>query len=166
MKQIGIVLVFLLAFSLLVMPASALLTNNSQNAKWVSEGAGILSASFIHDTQYVPATYEWAFITVGLGCLAISRVFKSAEDVFCVLAIIPCGLAAYYANYMSYDVVKIMIDGTGATNLVYAQIVAPNPALSVAMALATTISVANFVWVFFIQDRKLEKKNTPEPKEQ
>lgn len=144
------VIILLLLSLLLIAPASALITNNTQNGAFVDHNTDTLSSSYIHDSNYVPWYFEILFILVGLLCLEISRIIKNAEDIFSIGAVIPLGLSAWYANFMTFEQINIcsLVD---IPHIVYTEIITPIPALSIVMVVFFLLSIINVLWIFFLQ---------------
>jgi hypothetical protein len=129
----------LLCLIALLSPVSALITNVSTNVTPVSH-------SYLHDSQYMPVDYVYVFILIGIACLAISRIWESTEDIFSICAVIPLGLSAWFSNYMATDYTTIN-EGT----IYNAQIITPNPYLSLVMLIFFIVSILNVIWIFYLK---------------
>ena len=157
MEKYAKVLILILLAAVLVSPVSALITNDTGNANYFTSNTELISGSYFHDANYIPIEYEYLLIALGLLCLAISRIFKSAEDIFSIGAAIPIGLSAWYANYMTAETMDVIawIDNSTLVvtpHIIYNQVITPFPALSVVMVVFFLISILNIIWIFFMQD--------------
>jgi hypothetical protein len=153
MRPIGLFLGFLILVSLLMFPASALITNNTQNSQWTSSTL-MESASFNHDPGYIPVGYEYLFIIIGGFCLVASKVIRTAssEVIFSLLSVVPLGAAGWYANYMTIENVSYSVV-SGTVIMSHSQIITPSPALSYIMYFAFVLSIANAIYILFFEDR-------------
>lgn len=143
MKVIQIFIILIVAV-MIVAPVTATITPVSAN------GSSTVSSSYKHDSNYMPFQYEAILIAIGLSCLAISRIFKAAEDIFAIIAVLPLGLSAYFANYMSMDSTYVAVV-SGVVTTVNVQIITASPYLSYVMDIATLAAVFNILWVFLLQ---------------
>jgi hypothetical protein len=165
MRPIRLFLGVLILVSVLAIPASALITNNTQNAQWTSSTI-MKSASFNHDPGYIPVGYEYLFIIIGGFCLVISKWIRtsSSEIIFSLLAIVPLGLAGWYANYMTIETISYSVVG-GVLEMSHSQIITPSPALSYVMYFAFVLSILNAIFILFYEDRSEKTVEQKGPKE-
>jgi len=143
-----------LAWILTVSSASALLTNVS-----ASDTTTLITNSFLHDSNYMPAESVYVFIIIGLGCLAASRIYESAEDILSIGAVIPLAMSAWFANYMTLERNGFAVTTTG-TSVINTQIIAPNIYLSITMAVFTILAILNVIWVFYLKDADKKTEST------
>ena len=154
MKKLIPILLLLVIFT--IFPASALIINNSANSAYYAQNTVLIAGSYIHDANYIPVEFEYLLIAIGLGCLFISRAVKDGEDIFSISAVIPLGLSAWFANYMTFEGVTTAVCGNSTTitntpYIIYSQVITPMPALSIAMVVFFLLAIVNVVWVFFLQ---------------
>jgi len=105
----------------------------------------------LHDAKYMPASYVYILITIGMISLIGSRLIESAEDLLSIGAVIPLGLSAWFANYMTHEytsTVSAVATGVG-TNI---QIITPSPYLSLTMTVFFILSILNVIWIFYLRD--------------
>lgn len=145
MSYIFKILALLTCLLAISVPASALVTNLT------NPSTEIVSNSFLHDSHYMPVEYVYALIIIGLACLILSRVIESAEDILSIGAIIPIGLSAWFANYMSVEQVDVT-QGIAGPIVVNTQIVTPSPYLSIVMVVFFILSFVNLIWLLYLRD--------------
>lgn len=155
MRYLIKILTLLLFAAVIVSPAMGIVTNVSDNGSKLTLGS-YTTSSFLHDPNYMPREYVYAFITIGIVCLAVSRIFKQAEDIFSIVAVAPFGMAMWFANYMTIEQVDILgfcdpAATTGAISTINTQIITPNPYLSLTMGIFFVVSLINVVWIFYLQ---------------
>lgn len=143
MRYIIKILALILFAGLLIVPASAVVTNIS--------GGTIESSTFLHDAKYMPASYVYVLIIIGMVSLIFSRIIESAEDLLSIGAVLPLGLSAWYANYMTHEYTStVTSSATGVgTNI---QIITPNPYLSLTMTVFFILSLINVIWILYLRD--------------
>lgn len=143
-----------IAWVLTVSTVSALIGNVS-----VLDTTTVISNSFIHDSHYMPAEYVYVFILIGLGCLILSRIYESAEDILAIGAIIPLAMSAWFANFMTFERNGFAVTVTG-TSVINTQIITPNIYLSIVMVVFTVLAILNTIWIFYLKnaDEKTESK--------
>lgn len=141
-----------IASLLTISSVSAVISNVS-----VSSSTSLITNSFLHDTHYMPAEYVYVFILIGLGCLAASRIYESAEDILSIGAVIPLAMSAWFANYMTFERNGFAVTATG-TSIVNTQIITPNIYLSITMVVFTILAILNLIWIFYLKnaDKKTE----------
>jgi hypothetical protein len=107
----------------------------------------------------MPAEYVYVFILIGLGCLILSRIYESAEDILAIGAIIPLAMSAWFANFMTFERNGFAVTVTG-TSVINTQIITPNIYLSIVMVVFTVLAILNTIWIFYLKnaDEKTESK--------
>ena len=134
-------LLFLAAiFALIVCPVIGGITNVSVN------DSSFVSHTYKHDENYMRFEYEVLLIAIGIICLVLSRAIEVAEDILSVAAVIPLAVSAWFANFTTFESVEVI-----GSQVVYAQVVAPNAFLSVAMLVLTIGSIINVIWIFVLK---------------
>lgn len=156
MKPKLCILLLLLVLGLCCTPALATATFKFGDANWVNSGNTWLSSVATHDQTYMPLWTWCIFAIIGLGSLFISRVWESAEDIFAIGAVAPLGMAAWYANYITYESYDIVVY-SGYAQMLFNQIVHPNPALSIVFVIFLLLSIFNVIWIFVL---KPSQRNT------
>ena len=130
----------LVLLATLLQPVSAVITPVTANST-------LYSSSYVHDYSYIPAQYEYVLVIIGLASLAISRIWKDADDIFSIGAVIPLAMSAWFANYMTSE----SIIASPTNTVVYTQIIIPNIYLSITMLVFTIAALLNVYWIFFLQ---------------
>jgi lysylphosphatidylglycerol synthetase-like protein (DUF2156 family) len=148
-------LVAIAALFILLQPVSATLVNVSP----METGTAMLSDSFKHDSNYMPEEQVFFMGIIGIVCLAISRIYKQAEDVFACAAILPNGMCAWFSIFMTQETTKVVVVGTTAT-IVNSEVIVSNPYLTAIFSVITVAAILNGIWVFFLQDA--DKKTSGE----
>jgi hypothetical protein len=134
----------------IVLPASALITNNTQDNQYISSGSLMQSASFVHDVNYIPVPFWYLLIIIGLGSLLVSK-WEPAEDMFAPIAFMALAESAWYANFVAFDIAGDYTSVSGAYGLAYTQIITPQPAISVMLAICAFIALLNIYYIFFVK---------------
>lgn len=158
--RIPLLLAIALCFFIIVSPCSALITNNTKDSTYTSSGSSMQSASYVHDINYLPVQFWYLLIAIGLGSLLVSK-WEPAEDMFSPIAFMALAEAAWYANFVAFDVVGEYTSTTGAYNLAYSQIITPQPVISVMLAICAFIALLNIYYIFFVKPNQqvLEETN-------
>lgn len=144
MRYLIKIILTMVCLALVVSPALALVTNVSASSTTLS------SSSYLHDSKYMPTSYVYVLIIIGLLSLLASRVFETAEDIFSIGAVVPTALSAYWSNYMSIEYMlaaPLSLTQIGSN----VQIIAPSAYLSLTMIVFTILSVLNVIWIFFLK---------------
>lgn len=152
MKQMIKIMCLLAIAILLVMPVGGAITNISVN------DSSFVSHTYKATENYMRFEYEVLLIALGVACLAISRAVKDAGDIFAVAAVIPIAMSAWFANYTTFESVEVI-----GTQVVFAQVVTPNPYLSIAMGVMTLIAVVNVIWSLLL--KPVDSKTSEEQEE-
>lgn len=147
--RIPLLLAIALCF-FIILPCSALITNNTQDTQYTSSGSTMQSASFVHDTWYIPVQFWYMLIIIGLGSLLVSK-WEPAEDMFAPIAFMALAESAWYANFVAFDVVGEYTTGSGVYNLAYTQVITPQPVISVMLAICTFFSLLNVYYIYFVK---------------
>jgi hypothetical protein len=89
------------------------------------------------------------------------KYFQELEVIFGFLAILAFGAAAWFAAYMSIDRVFTIVDTTGATTVLYAVQVTPQPVLQVVLIVCFLFAIVAEVYVVFLRtaDTVTEKQS-------
>lgn len=133
MKWIFVVLLV----ALMACPAIAGVSNISVN------DSSFVSHTYKSDQSYMRFEYLVLTIALGVACLAISRIWESTEDIFSVAAVIPMAVGAWFSNYCTFEHVEVI-----GSQVVFAQVVTPNPYLSAIMFVLTICAILNLIWIY------------------
>lgn len=147
--RIPLLLAVALCF-LVIMPCSALLTDNGQDEQYATSGSTMQSASFVHDVNYIPVQFWYLLIAIGLGSLLISK-WEPAEDMFAPIAFMALAESAWYANFVAIEVFGDYTTVAGSYTLAYTQVIAPQPAISVMLAICAFFALLNVYYIFFVK---------------
>ena len=161
-KKLCIISLILLSF-LLIPSAAALIGNNTMNQVHDLGDIELASASYIHDDNYTRFEIEVLLIAIGLFCLAVSRLSERSEDIFSIGAVVPLGLAAWYANFMTFEYMvfpEVLLNITAVKSgygvppfpfWAHAEVITPHAGLSIVCVVLFMLSVINVIWIFFLQ---------------
>ena len=108
------------------------------------------SASYVHDINYLPVQFWYMLIAIGLGSLLISK-WEPAEDLFSPIAFMALAESAWYANFVSLEVFGDYTSDPGLYTLAYTQVITPQPAISVMLAVCAFIALLNIYYIFFVK---------------
>lgn len=126
--------------ALIVCPVMGGISNISVN------DSSFVSHTYKHDENYMRFEYEVLIIGIGIACLVLSRAIEAAEDILSVAAVVPLATSTWFANFTTFESVEVI-----GSQVVYAQVVAPNAFLSIAMLVLTIGSIINVIWIFVLK---------------
>jgi hypothetical protein len=138
---IGILLLLLLMY-----PASAdLIVRNGSNGTLVESG-------YYHNTGYVPETYVWFAIILGIVTLVVSTYVKTEFNIFVLITPVFWGYAAWFSAFMEREIVTAVPGSTGDVQVVYTEVVFAQPVLQYAMTFLFILSVIFAIYVLFLAE--------------
>ena len=138
------ILICLLVALFLMSPVSAYIANSS------SVVTSYTDVQF-KSSSYIPYQYEALLIGFALICWVLMKYIQDLEVIFGFLAILAFGAAAWFAAYMSIDRVFTIVDTTGATTVLYATQVTPQPVLQVILVVCFLFAIIVELYVVFLR---------------
>jgi hypothetical protein len=156
MKRLLPILILLVLVCAVIVPASAVLTPNT------FAGAGITgfnSTSFIHDVNYLPVEFVYAFIILGFFTMIVSQAIIRYGMMYAILSPIAFGLAAWYSNYMTQETVNAVYScALDLPVVVHTEVITPSPAFAVFLVVCFLVSFINVFVIYFINRAPIEQK--------
>ena len=109
---------------------------------------------------YIPYEYVLAYVVFGFICWFLMRYMPDLEVLFSFAAILFFGLAVNYAPYMAVVKTFETVDTSGTANIVYTQMVTPQPIFQDVLGalFLFSIIVLLYVWKLRDADKKLDAK--------
>lgn len=153
-----------LLFGLLILlsPVSAVLTPNTFSGG--SESA-FNSTSFVHDVNYLPVEFVYAFVVLGFFTMIVSQAIFKYGMLYAILSPIAFGMAAWYSNYMTQETVNAVYScALDVPVVVNTQIITPVPAFTVFLVVCFIVSLVNILLIFFLTRSPPEKREPEEEK--
>lgn len=139
-----------LVLAVIVSPASAIITNNTANTAYYSEGVTLISGSYAHDAGFMPEDYVKVLIFLGIICWILSIAAPVCQDLFCILTPGFFGASTWYAGYMTKETLSV-ITTTSGTSIIHTEIITPEPVLQLLLLAATIFSLLSGIFIVFVQ---------------
>lgn len=155
--QMPLLLVIGLILLLTISPVSAVLTPNTYSGASLGEYS---SASFIHDANYLPVEFVYAFIVLGFFTMIVSQAILRFGMLYAILSPLAFGLAAWYSNYMTQETVNAVYSCLlDLPVVVHTQVITPSPAFTVFLIVCFLVSIINILIIFFLnREHKVERE--------
>jgi hypothetical protein len=152
-----LLLVIGLVLLLSISPVSAVLTPNTFAG---TPETGFNSTSFIHDVNYLPVEFVYAFIVLGFFTMIVSQAILRYGMLYAILSPLAFGLAAWYSNYMTQETVNAVYScALDLPVVVHTEIITPSPAMSIFLIVCFLVSILNILMIFFLtREPKAEKE--------
>ena len=147
-----------------ISPVSALITNNTANPAYYSNGVTLISGSFINQAGYLPVEMVYFIAVLGIIFWICSMVSPICEDIFCLITPVPFAIAAWYAAYMTRDQMTIVVNN-GVIYPVSTQIITPDPTLQIVMTACLVLSILSGIYIVFLRDTDKKLANERQPNE-
>lgn len=160
--QVPLLLVIGLILLMFVPSVSAVLTPNTVSG---TNETAYNSTSFIHDVNYLPIEFVYAFIILGFFTMIVSQAITRYGMMYAILSPLAFGLAAWYSNYMTQETVNAVYScALDLPVVVHTEVITPSPAFAVFLSVCFIVSLINVIIIYFLSRAPVDEKKPEEEK--
>lgn len=154
--RLQVPLLLVLGLLLLFVPVSAVLAPNTFSG---ASATAYNSTSFVHDANYLPVEFVYAFIVLGFFTMIVSQMILRFGMLYAILSPLAFGLSAWYSNYMTQETVNAVYScALDLPVVVHTQVITPSPAFTIFLVCCFLVSILNVLIIFFLNRTPIEKK--------